>query len=366
MPCRPASWCSTMFGLRAAGQSGRQPNAGGGHRRRRLDRHRRAALQTSETPGEYLASERRLAIAVTPLDSAGGRIVLLHDVTETQHLKTQAERNQRLAAMGEMAAQLAHQLRTPLAAALLYAGNLENTELPAATRVSIAQKTVARLKHLERLIQDMLLFARGEALGRETFAVSRTAGELAQNFEPCWPRRASPAGDRRQMRAVRSREPQVAGQRPDQPAGKCPAGGRWDQRAHRAFRAARRSVAAAFGARQRARHGQGRPSRACSSPFSPPAAKAPASAWRSPAASCAPTAAASMSLQSRRRRRIHLQPAMSEKLNILVVEDDDALRDALQVTLETAGHDTDAPMAGRPPWKHWPARPTTWWCPTCA
>jgi two-component system, sensor histidine kinase FlrB len=141
-------------------------------------------LQSSETPGEYLVGERRLAIAVTPLDSAGGRIVLLHDVTETQHLKTQAERNQRLAAMGEMAAQLAHQLRTPLAAALLYAGNLENTELPAATRVSIAQKTVARLKHLEHLIQDMLMFARGEVLGRETFAVAELLAELAQTFEP--------------------------------------------------------------------------------------------------------------------------------------------------------------------------------------
>jgi two-component system sensor histidine kinase FlrB len=144
----------------------------------------RGILQSSETPGEYLAGQRRLAVAVTPLDSAGGRIVLLHDVTETQHLKTQAERNQRLAAMGEMAAQLAHQLRTPLAAALLYAGNLENTELPAATRVSIAQKTVARLKHLEHLIQDMLMFARGEVLGRETFAVAELLAELAQTFEP--------------------------------------------------------------------------------------------------------------------------------------------------------------------------------------
>ncbi|OHC69803.1 MAG: PAS domain-containing sensor histidine kinase [Rhodocyclales bacterium RIFCSPLOWO2_02_FULL_63_24] len=142
------------------------------------------ALQASETPGEYLAGDRRLAVAVTPLDSAGGRIVLLHDVTETQHLKTQAERNQRLAAMGEMAAQLAHQLRTPLAAALLYAGNLENTELPAASRVSIAQKTVARLKHLERLIQDMLMFARGEVLGREMFAVADLLAELGQTFEP--------------------------------------------------------------------------------------------------------------------------------------------------------------------------------------
>lgn len=144
----------------------------------------RGTLQGSETPGEYLAGERRLAVAVTPLDSAGGRIVLLHDVTETQHLKTRAERNQRLAAMGEMAAQLAHQLRTPLAAALLYAGNLENAELPAATRVSIAQKTVARLKHLEHLIQDMLMFARGEVLGRETFAVAELLAEQAQTFEP--------------------------------------------------------------------------------------------------------------------------------------------------------------------------------------
>jgi two-component system sensor histidine kinase FlrB len=86
--------------------------------------------------------------------------------------------------MGEMAAQLAHQLRTPLAAALLYAGNLENPDLPAVTRISVAEKTVARLKHLERLIQDMLLFARGEVLGRESFAVSDLLGELAQTFEP--------------------------------------------------------------------------------------------------------------------------------------------------------------------------------------
>jgi two-component system sensor histidine kinase FlrB len=103
---------------------------------------------------------------------------------ETQRLREQAERNARLAAMGEMAAQLAHQLRTPLAAALLYAGNLENPDLPEASRVSIAQKTVGRLKHLERLIQDMLLFARGEVLGREAFEVADLLGELAHTFEP--------------------------------------------------------------------------------------------------------------------------------------------------------------------------------------
>lgn len=103
---------------------------------------------------------------------------------ETQRLRAEAERNERLAAMGEMAAQLAHQLRTPLAAALLYAGNLENPDLPEASRLVIAQKTVARLKHLERLIQDMLLFARGEVLGRENFALGELMAELALTFEP--------------------------------------------------------------------------------------------------------------------------------------------------------------------------------------
>lgn len=143
-----------------------------------------AKLVATETPGERQFAQRRLAVTVTPLDSAGGRIVLLHDVTETHRLRAQAERNERLAAMGEMAAQLAHQLRTPLAAALLYAGNLENPDLAETTRVPIAQKAVGRLKHLERLIQDTLLFARGEVLGRETFLVDDLLAETGHTFEP--------------------------------------------------------------------------------------------------------------------------------------------------------------------------------------
>jgi two-component system sensor histidine kinase FlrB len=126
-----------------------------------------AHFVATEVPGEYRVGERQVAMNVTALDSSGVRIVLLHDVSETHVLKQQAERTQRLAAMGEMAAQLAHQLRTPLAAALLYTGNLELPTMADANRISIAGKAVGRLKHLERLIQDMLLFARGEVLGRE-------------------------------------------------------------------------------------------------------------------------------------------------------------------------------------------------------
>ena len=154
----------------------------------------RERLVPADTAGEFLVLpelERRVAVTVSALDSAGGRIVLFHDVTEAQRLKSQAERNERLAALGELAAQLAHQLRTPLAAALLYAGNLVNPQLAEASRVSIAEKTVARLKHLERLIQDMLLFARGDVLGREHMAVADLLHDIAQIIEPLARRRGA-------------------------------------------------------------------------------------------------------------------------------------------------------------------------------
>lgn len=130
---------------------------------------------SEELSTAYRALERQVEALTAQLAAANA---------ETQRLREEAERNKRLTAMGEMAAQLAHQLRTPLAAALLYAGNLENPDLPESARVGIAQKTVGRLKHLERLIQDMLLFARGEVLGREEFAVDDLLGELTHTFEP--------------------------------------------------------------------------------------------------------------------------------------------------------------------------------------
>ena len=83
-----------------------------------------ARLVATEAPDEWQLDERRLSIVESPLDSAGGRILLIHDVTAAHALKAELERNQRLAAMGEMAASLAHQLRTPLATALLYSANI--------------------------------------------------------------------------------------------------------------------------------------------------------------------------------------------------------------------------------------------------
>nr|WP_314899604.1 HAMP domain-containing sensor histidine kinase [uncultured Deefgea sp.] len=90
------------------------------------------------------------------------RLVLLHDVTAAHEMRGALARHERLAAMGEMAAGLAHQLRTPLATALLYNGHLSRLILSEHDRIRFAKKSLDRLRHLETLIQNMLRFVRGQ------------------------------------------------------------------------------------------------------------------------------------------------------------------------------------------------------------
>ena len=144
----------------------------------------RAHLEPTLTVGEWLLGEGRVSIAESLLASAGGRIMLIHDVTAAHRMKTELERSQRLAAMGEMAASLAHQLRTPLAAALLHTGNLGQPGLSDELRARFSDKASGQLRRLERLIQDVLLFARGESLGRDVIVAGELLAEAAQTVEP--------------------------------------------------------------------------------------------------------------------------------------------------------------------------------------
>lgn len=144
----------------------------------------RACLEPTLTVGEWQLGDRRVSIAESGLASAGGKILLIHDVTAANRMKMELERNQRLAAMGEMAASLAHQLRTPLAAALLYTSNLGQAGVSDEARVRFSEKASGQLRRLERLIQDVLLFARGESIGRDNILASELLAEAAQTVEP--------------------------------------------------------------------------------------------------------------------------------------------------------------------------------------
>lgn len=109
-----------------------------------------------------LRDGRRLSIATRSLDAEPGQLVLLNDLTETRHLQDQLARHERLSTLGRMVASLAHQIRTPLSAALLYASHLAEQTLPVETRQRFAGNLKERLHELEHQVRDMLVFARGE------------------------------------------------------------------------------------------------------------------------------------------------------------------------------------------------------------
>ncbi len=125
-----------------------------------------------------LADGRLVSLSTCPLGDEPGQILLLNDVTETRALQERASRNQRLSAMGKMVATLAHQIRTPLSSALLYASHLKRPALEEEQRHRMADRILERLRHLEQLLNDMLLFAHGGLGGGERISASELLREL--------------------------------------------------------------------------------------------------------------------------------------------------------------------------------------------
>ncbi len=103
---------------------------------------------------------RKVKLSITPLVNEPGQLIVLTDLTETRQLQQRISHLQKLSSLGKMVASLAHQIRTPLSAALLYASNLSNNTLASAAREKFSHKLLSRLHDLESQVNDMLLFAK--------------------------------------------------------------------------------------------------------------------------------------------------------------------------------------------------------------
>ncbi|MBC7182879.1 MAG: HAMP domain-containing histidine kinase, partial [Marinobacter sp.] len=112
------------------------------------------------------------------MENQPGQLILLTDLTETRHLQAQLAHAQRLSAMGKMVASLAHQIRTPLSAAILYGGHLSQQDLDEEMRQRCATRLMSRLTHLEQQVRDMLIFARGETRLAEELSAARLVSAL--------------------------------------------------------------------------------------------------------------------------------------------------------------------------------------------
>jgi len=92
--------------------------------------------------------------------TTSGRIVTLRDVTEAHLRAQQASREERLQAMGLMAAELAHEIRNPLGSLALFAGMLVEDLQAQPPQLELAQRLQDSVQRLNLLVTNTLTFSR--------------------------------------------------------------------------------------------------------------------------------------------------------------------------------------------------------------
>ena len=108
-------------------------------------------------------TKRHLLITTTPIKGSTSHLLVVRDVTELKNLEKMYYESQKLAAVGQLSAGIAHEVRNPLSSIKMSLQILEKRMQPQGNdlkRFKIAQKEV---EHLEQLVKDVLIYAKPSA-----------------------------------------------------------------------------------------------------------------------------------------------------------------------------------------------------------
>jgi two-component system, sensor histidine kinase FlrB len=136
-------------------------------------------------PREYLIeteeSQRTVQVQLSQQDQRS--VIQVQDITENLRSKEEQERVGRLASMGQMSASIAHQLRTPLATALLYSSHLCSQTLPSERKTEFAEQLKQQLLNLEKLSSNMLKFLQTKPSVLEAVSLVELLDQAARQLE---------------------------------------------------------------------------------------------------------------------------------------------------------------------------------------
>lgn len=125
------------------------------------ERQRRIELGYRDRGGRNLHLGMSLSWLRNPAGEPEGAILIFQDLTHLVEMEEQLRKSERLGAIGQLAAGLAHEIRNPLAslsgAVELLAADLPNSDRHSQTLSQIVQRETARLN---RLVTDFLTYAR--------------------------------------------------------------------------------------------------------------------------------------------------------------------------------------------------------------
>lgn len=142
--------------------------------------HREVRESSGEDGNIQLRDGRWLSLSRRPLRSEPGEVLLLADITEGRRMAELRQRDERLTTIGEMTAEFAHQVRTPLASTMLYAAQLDRST---PSRARTADKITAGLHELKRMVNDMLGFAAGARRAQQDVNVTALLNGVKETLQ---------------------------------------------------------------------------------------------------------------------------------------------------------------------------------------
>ncbi len=105
-----------------------------------------------------------LSLSATPIKNeqggCDGTVLVLRDLTEIKQLQEKVKRTEKLAAIGELAARVAHEIRNPLSSIRGFAQFLRQALKDRAKEQEYAEIMVSEVDRINRVVSDLLTFAR--------------------------------------------------------------------------------------------------------------------------------------------------------------------------------------------------------------
>ncbi|HEU4768091.1 MAG TPA: ATP-binding protein [Pyrinomonadaceae bacterium] len=137
----------------------------------------------------------RLGYSISPLSSEAGvttgMVITFQDLTQVRSLEETSRRQDRLAAIGRMAASIAHEIRNPLAAMRGSIQMLRSEVANDSSQAELMEIILRESDRLNRIITDFLSYARPRSLVQarvdvgdllhQTFALMRHSPEIGAN-----------------------------------------------------------------------------------------------------------------------------------------------------------------------------------------
>jgi len=112
-----------------------------------------------------------------------GYVVLIKDITRIKDLERQNERNQRLISMGEMAAKIVHEIRSPLCSIELFS-NMLSKDLEGTKHSEMANGISSGIKSLNNILTNMLFFAKPQRPSFINVSLSAAVEESVKMLAP--------------------------------------------------------------------------------------------------------------------------------------------------------------------------------------